>query len=115
MNAILGFFRNTLSGTYYVIYCLVLLTFLFAIVGYLYKQKYAKVEFKLTTSQPKKEVVKAVDKKASPKKVKNKNVVKKETTRGQNAASAMGIESSKSVASSNVKQATQSQFNTINK
>ncbi len=115
MNAILGFFRNTLSGTYYVIYCLVLLTFLFAIVGYLYKQKYAKVEFKLTTSQPKKEVVKVADKKTSSKKAKNKNVVKKETTRGQSVTSAMGIASTKSVASSNMKQGAQSQFNTINK
>ena len=49
---IIAFFRNTISGAYYVIYVIVLSIFLFAMVGYLFKQKYAKVEFKLSTVQP---------------------------------------------------------------
>lgn len=53
MNAILYFFRDTISGTYYFIYCFVCLLLMFSIIGYLFKQKYAKVEIKLNTSQPK--------------------------------------------------------------
>lgn len=53
MDAILYFFRDTISGTYYFIYCFVCLLLMFSIIGYLFKQKYAKVEVKLNTTQPK--------------------------------------------------------------
>lgn len=52
MNDFLYFIRDKLTGTHYFIYAFICLTLLFAIVGYLFKQKYAKVQFKLGTSQP---------------------------------------------------------------
>jgi len=55
MDIILYFFRDKITGTYYFIYAFICLMLMFAIIGYLYKQKYAKVEIKLNTSQPKKE------------------------------------------------------------
>lgn len=55
MNAILYFFRDTISGTYYFIYCFICLLLMFSIIGYLFKQKYAKVEIKLNTSQSQQE------------------------------------------------------------
>ena len=55
MDVVLYFFRDTLSGTYYFIYCFVCLLLMFSIIGYLFKQKYAKVEIKLNTSQPQQE------------------------------------------------------------
>ena len=55
MDIILYFFRDKITGTYYFIYAFICLMLMFAIIGYLYKQKYAKVEVKLNTSQPKKE------------------------------------------------------------
>ncbi len=52
MEALLYFIRDGLSGTHYFIYAFICFILLFAIIGYLFKQKYAKVEFKLATSQP---------------------------------------------------------------
>lgn len=52
MEIILYFFRDTISGVHYFIYAFVCLFLMFSIVGYLFKQKYAKVEIKLKSSQP---------------------------------------------------------------
>lgn len=54
MSTILYFFRDSITGVYYFIYVFVCLFLMFSIIGYLFKQKYAKVEIKLNTSQPKK-------------------------------------------------------------
>ena len=53
MNAVLYFFRDTISGTYYFIYCFFCLLLMFSLIGYLFKQKYMKLEVKLNTSQSK--------------------------------------------------------------
>lgn len=66
MDIILYFFRDKIAGTYYFIYAFICLMLMFSIIGYLYKQKYAKVEVKLNTSQPKK------DEKVEPSKNENK-------------------------------------------
>lgn len=79
METFLYFIRDELSGTHYFIYAFICVVLLFAIIGYLFKQKYAKVEFKLATSQPvtpqpsKKELKKAA--KEAKKKGKNKGTV----------------------------------------
>ncbi len=52
LDAIISLFRDFLSGTRYIIYVLICLTLLFAIVGYMFKQKYGKVEFKMSTGKP---------------------------------------------------------------
>lgn len=52
MEIILYFFRDTISGVHYFIYAFVCLFLMFSIIGYLFKQKYAKVEIKLKSSQP---------------------------------------------------------------
>ena len=52
MEIILYFFRDTISGIHYFIYAFVCLFLMFSIIGYLFKQKYAKVEIKLKSSQP---------------------------------------------------------------
>ena len=52
MEVILYFFRDSISGIYYVMYAFVCLFLMFSIIGYLFKQKYAKVELKLNSSQP---------------------------------------------------------------
>lgn len=70
METILYFFRDSISGIYYVMYAFVCLLLMFSIIGYLFKQKYAKVEIKLNTSQnaynnSKKEDVKPVIKENS--------------------------------------------------
>ena len=51
MKVILYFFRDSISGIYYVMYAFVCLLLMFSIIGYLFKQKYAKVELKLNSSQ----------------------------------------------------------------
>ena len=55
MDVVLYFFRDTISGMHYVLYALFLLILLFAIIGYLFKQKYGKLEIKFDTSKSKKE------------------------------------------------------------
>ena len=52
MEIILYFFRDTISGVHYFIYAFVCLFLMFSIIGYLFKQKYAKLEIKLKSSQP---------------------------------------------------------------
>ena len=78
LDMIISLFRDGLSGTRYIIYVIICSTLLFSIVGYLLKQKYGKVEFKVATlastaksptSKPKKE------KKVKNKKDKKSNVV----------------------------------------
>ena len=51
MDFILYFIRDSLSGTVYFIYTFILLMCIFAIIGYMLKQKYGKLEIKLATSQ----------------------------------------------------------------
>ncbi|MBQ8892450.1 MAG: hypothetical protein IJ068_06290 [Bacilli bacterium] len=51
MDLILYFIRDTISGTFYFIYASISLICMFAIIGYLLKGKYGKLEIKLATSQ----------------------------------------------------------------
>ena len=51
MDAILYYIRDNLVGTHYFIYAFILLFFMFAIIGYLFKQKYGKLDIILNTSQ----------------------------------------------------------------
>ena len=51
MEPILYYIRDHLTGTHYFIYAFVLLFLMFAIIGYLFKQKYGKLDIKLATSQ----------------------------------------------------------------
>ena len=77
-DIIVSFFRDEISGSYYVIYCIVCLTLLFAIIGYLFKQKYGKVEFKLAPKKEKK-IVKN-DSKKTKKKDKKKGAIEEVKT-----------------------------------
>ena len=69
LDMIISLFRDGLSGTRYIIYVIICLTLLFSIVGYLLKQKYGKVEFKVATSAST-----AVTSNAKPKKEKKVKV-----------------------------------------
>ena len=75
METILYFFRDEISGTHYFIYAFICFLFLFAIIGYLFKQKYGKVEFKLGTNsevpQPTKKELKKAAREAKKKAKKN--------------------------------------------
>ena len=71
MDIVISFFRDTISGSYYFIYATIGLTLMFAIIGYLYKGKYGKVEFKLTTNTTEKANEK---KEKNSKKDKKKNI-----------------------------------------
>ena len=51
MEEFLYFIRDKLVGLHYFIYSFILLFFMFAIIGHLFKQKYAKFDIKLNTSQ----------------------------------------------------------------
>ena len=51
METILYFFRDSISGVYYFMYAFVCLMLMFSIIGYLFKQKYTRVELKLNSSQ----------------------------------------------------------------
>ena len=55
MDIILYYIRDNIVSVHYFIYAFVCFFLMFALIGYLYKQKYAKVEIKLNSSQPKKE------------------------------------------------------------
>ena len=72
MDSFLYFIRDNLVGIHYFIYAFALLFFMFSIIGYLFKQKYAVYEIKLNTSQGK------VDDKKEEK-TKSKKEIKKET------------------------------------
>ena len=56
MEVFVKFFRDTLSGFYYFIYALILLFFIFAIIGYFVSEKYMAStpmkKKKVLTSQP---------------------------------------------------------------
>ena len=58
MDNFLYYIRDNLVGLHYFIYAFILLFFMFAIIGYLFKQKYAKFDIKLNTSQQKTSVKK---------------------------------------------------------
>ena len=51
MDIILYYIRDNLVGTHYFIYTAILLFLMFAIIGYLFKQKYGKLDVVLNTSQ----------------------------------------------------------------
>ncbi|MBR3660344.1 MAG: hypothetical protein IKN63_00375 [Bacilli bacterium] len=51
MDVILYYIRDNLVGTHYFMYAFVLLFFMFSIIGYLFKQKYGKLDIILNTSQ----------------------------------------------------------------
>ncbi len=53
MDSFLYFIRDNLIGFHYFIYAFVLLFFMFSLIGYLFKKKYAVYEIKLNTSQGK--------------------------------------------------------------
>ena len=55
MDIILYYIRDNIVSVHYFIYAFVCFFLMFALIGYLYKQKYAKVEIKLNSSQTKKE------------------------------------------------------------
>ena len=55
MDILLYYIRDNLTGTHYFIYAFILFFFMFSIIGYLFKEKYAKLEIKLDTSQKSKE------------------------------------------------------------
>lgn len=57
MEIILYFFRDKVVGTYYIIYAFICLFLMFSIIGYLFKQKYAKLDIKLNTSKTKQEKI----------------------------------------------------------
>lgn len=67
MDIILYFFRDTISGTYYFMYAFVCLLLMFSLIGYLFKDKYAKVTINLGTNtngeEPKRKVKKTTNKK----------------------------------------------------
>lgn len=56
MDIILYYIRDNLISVHYFIYAFVCLFLMFAIIGYLFKQKYAKLTINVSSSQPKKEV-----------------------------------------------------------
>lgn len=56
MDIILYYIRDNIVSVHYFIYAFVCLFLMFAIIGYLFKQKYAKLTINVSSSQPKKEV-----------------------------------------------------------
>ncbi len=87
------FIRDKISGTHYFIYAFICFLFLFAIVGYLFKQKYAKIEFKLGTGgQQAAPPTKKDLKKAS------KNAKKKGKSKGGTPANALPVNNQQPVA-----------------
>ena len=52
MNGILYFFRDKITGIHYLMYAFGCYFLMFSIIGYLFKQKYSKIEIKLGTSKP---------------------------------------------------------------
>ena len=51
----LYYIRDHLTGTHYIIYSIIMNILMFALIGYLFKQKYGKYDIKLATSQPQSE------------------------------------------------------------
>lgn len=103
MEVILYFFRDKITGIHYIMYAFGCYFLMFSIIGYLFKQKYLKVEVKLGTSKPQVEDSKdkevAHSKKEKLKKEKNKTiqvVENKEPT--QNA---MGLVSTSGIGANN--------------
>ena len=47
MEPVLYYIRDHLVGTHYFIYAFILLVLMFAIIGYLFKQKYGKLDIHL--------------------------------------------------------------------
>lgn len=74
MNGILYFFRDKITGIHYIMYAFVCFFLMFSIIGYLFKQKYAKLEIKLNTSKPQVEDSKDAIMAKNKKKEKHKKV-----------------------------------------
>lgn len=66
MDIVLYYIRDNLVGTHYFIYAFILFFLMFSIIGYLFKQKYGKLDIKLATSQSK-------NQKDKEEKIKDKN------------------------------------------
>ena len=73
MDIILYFFRDKIVGLHYLMYAFVCLFLMFSIIGYLFKQKYGKLEIILNTSQVKTGKVKEIE----PYKTKKEKKLKK--------------------------------------
>jgi len=56
MDIVLYFIRDKIVGVHYTMYIFVCLFFMFSIIGYLFKQKYAALELKLTTKKDKEKI-----------------------------------------------------------
>ncbi len=72
MDIVLYYIRDNLVGTHYFIYAFILWILLFSIVGYLFKQKYGKLEIKLNTSQSGNQKEEIVETKKKKEKINNK-------------------------------------------
>ena len=66
MDVILYSIRDGLVGTHYFIYAFILSILMFSIIGYLFKQKYAKFDIKLETSQSEAKKKKDANNKVKP-------------------------------------------------
>ena len=89
MDILLYYIRDNLVGIHYFMYAFVLLFLMFAIIGYLFKQKYAKYEIKLNTSQEvKKEEAKKQGTSSTP--TQTSNTLEKKVTLKTNASSNVG-------------------------
>ena len=73
METILYFMRDKLSGTFYFIYAFILGIFMFAIIGYLLKEKYGRLDIKFVTNQS---TSKEKNNDANAKNIKEKNIIK---------------------------------------
>ena len=76
MDVILYFFRDKIVGIHYFIYAFVCLFLMFSIIGYLFKQKYGKLEIILNTSQVKTGKIKEIEPKKAKKEKKSKKIEK---------------------------------------
>ena len=106
MDSTLYYIRDNLVGIHYFIYSFILLFFMFSIIGYLFKKKYAKYDIKLNTSQKKvndKKEVNAKDKKINNTSKDNASLKVNET-----------VSVKESALSKEIKKVVPSQVNTVN-
>ena len=76
MDVVLYFFRDKIVGIHYFIYASICLFLIFSIIGYLFKQKYGKLEIILNTSQVKTGKIKEIEPKKTKKEKKSKKIEK---------------------------------------
>lgn len=80
MDIILYYIRDNIVSVHYFIYAFVCLFLMFAIIGYLFKQKYAKLTINVSSSQPKKNNKENVAKQVNQTTTKNNQVVNQTPT-----------------------------------